>query len=124
MLCQLWDGTQSGRVGGAADVGCLALSLARLAPVTRACLHVPRLYTPRSPRCSPPLPDQVVGGVTFPDAWGDTDHSHGAAFLDDATHAQGVVGCVMTGPFQVGKWEAGTLKRCNAQSHGIWHCSY
>lgn len=41
----------------------------------------------------------VLGGVTEPNAWGETEHSYGALFLGGRTFAQGAVGCVMHGPF-------------------------
>lgn len=43
----------------------------------------------------------VLGGVTAPSAWGETEHSYGALFLGSRTFAQGAVGCVMHGPLAV-----------------------
>jgi small ligand-binding sensory domain FIST len=43
----------------------------------------------------------VLGGVTAPSAWGETEHNYGALFLGSRTFAQGAVGCVMHGPLAV-----------------------
>lgn len=120
MLFRLSDRMQSGLKERSADVGCSVLRLTHGWPrvadarwsvrvVTRHIHHAALLL----------VVGQVVGGVTSPDAWGDTDHSHGAAFLDDATHAQGVVGCVMTGPFKVSTPAADTLKCCHAKRRHV-----
>ncbi|GLI68876.1 hypothetical protein VaNZ11_013422 [Volvox africanus] len=44
---------------------------------------------------------QVIGGVTAPGAWGDSESNWGAVWLNDQTYAQGVVGCVLQGPFKL-----------------------
>lgn len=43
----------------------------------------------------------VLGGVTEPDAWLDTEHRFGALFLGEEVLCQGAVGCIMQGPLQV-----------------------
>ncbi|KAG2483443.1 hypothetical protein HYH03_017697 [Edaphochlamys debaryana] len=44
---------------------------------------------------------QVVGGVTSPGAWGESESSFGAVFLNGRAYAQGAVGVVMQGPLKL-----------------------
>ncbi|GFR41157.1 hypothetical protein Agub_g1821 [Astrephomene gubernaculifera] len=43
---------------------------------------------------------KVVGGVTAPGAWGESESEWGALWLNDRTFAQGAVGCVLLGDFK------------------------
>ncbi|GIL43225.1 hypothetical protein Vafri_1026 [Volvox africanus] len=66
---------------------------------------------------------QVIGGVTAPGAWGDSESNWGAVWLNDQTYAQGAVGCVLQGPFKLdtivspGFRGAGPVMRVS-QAHG------
>ena len=48
---------------------------------------------------APDMP--VFGGVSSPGAWGESESSWGAVWVDGQVMARGAVGCVMQGPFQV-----------------------
>ncbi len=43
----------------------------------------------------------VFGGVSAAGAWGESESSWGAVWMNDNVMARGAVGCVMQGPFQV-----------------------
>jgi small ligand-binding sensory domain FIST len=58
----------------------------------------------------------VLGGVTEPNAWGETEHSYGALFLGSRTFAQGAVGCVMHGPLAV---QHLMVSGCRAVGRGV-----
>ncbi|GIL72754.1 hypothetical protein Vretimale_4461 [Volvox reticuliferus] len=66
---------------------------------------------------------QVIGGVTAPGAWGDSESNWGAVWLNDQTYAQGAVGCVLHGHFKLdtivspGFRGAGPVMRVT-QAHG------
>ncbi|KXZ56575.1 hypothetical protein GPECTOR_1g517 [Gonium pectorale] len=44
---------------------------------------------------------QVVGGVTAPGAWGESESNWGAVWLNDQVYAKGAVGCILRGPFKL-----------------------
>ncbi|KAG2450117.1 hypothetical protein HYH02_000220 [Chlamydomonas schloesseri] len=105
-------GTGPGAGGGPQDA---ALGLAGPSPAT-ASKQPPKesvatfmLTTPhfvqveellsRLGQVAPAMP--VFGGVSAAGAWGDSESSWGAVWMNDNVMARGAVGCVMQGPFQL-----------------------